>query len=187
VQRRFLSILCIVFASAAVSLQSAKAEGLVRGKERFYYRSSSGEVSSARIIHYRRVLVIHPPATVDPRIDPRLRRAATIADDRASAHTKARCWRYVKEALLASGVIDSYPKSNYACDAGKELEQSYGFQRLPIHDPYQAPVGAVIVYGHGAGGAGHVELRTKDGFASDYHSKNKCYYPLLAIYGKFNS
>jgi hypothetical protein len=187
VRSRFSPILCLVFCSAIASFSSAKAEGLVRGKDRFYYRTASGKVSSARIIHYRRVLVMHPPATVDPRIDPRLRRAATIADDRASAHTKARCWRYVKEALLAAGAVDSYPKTNYACDAGEELVRSYGFKKLPIRDPYSAPLGAVIVYGKGANGAGHVELRTKNGFASDYHSKNKCYYPLLAIYGKFNS
>jgi len=48
-------------------------------------------------------------------------------------------------------------------------------------------VGAVIVYGRGSGGAGHVELRTKQGFVSDYFSKNRCFYPVLAVYGKFSS
>ena len=131
--------------------------------------------------------VVHPNASVDPRIDPRLRRAASIAQERSNAHTKARCWRYVKEALLQAGAVSSYPKTAYACEAGQELVRDYGFKRLPIRDPYAAPVGAVIVYGRGSGGAGHVELRTKDGFVSDYHSKNKCFYPLLAVYGKFSS
>ncbi|HEX8280092.1 MAG TPA: hypothetical protein VF551_01840 [Chthoniobacterales bacterium] len=93
----------------------------------------------------------------------------------------------MKEALLAAGAVSSYPKTNYACQAGDELVRNYGFKRLPIRDPYAAPVGAVIVYGQGSGGAGHVELRTKNGFVSDYRSKSKCYYPLLAVYGKFSS
>lgn len=93
----------------------------------------------------------------------------------------------MKEALLAAGVISSYPKTHYACEAGQELVRDFGFQRLPITDPYEAPVGAVLVYWKGSGGIGHVELRTKDGFVSDYRSKYRCYYPLYAIYGKFSS
>ena len=133
------------------------------------------------------VPVIHPEAEVDPRLDPRLRRAATLAEERAHARTRARCWRYVKEALYAAGVVSSYPKTNYACEAGDELVRNFGFKRMPIRDPYAAPVGAVIVYGKGSGGRGHVELRTKNGFVSDYRSKNRCYYPVLAVYGKFTS
>ena len=186
VQRPFL-LLVFAFLWSLIAVTSTRADGLVRGRYRFYYRTTSGQVSSARIIHRYYVPIVHPSATVDPRIDPRLRRAATIAQERSNAHTKARCWRYVKEALLQAGAVNSYPTTNYACDAGEELVRAYGFQRLPIRDPYAAPVGAVIVYGHGSHGAGHVELRTKDGFASDYHSKNKCYYPLLAVYGKFSS
>jgi len=120
-------------------------------------------------------------------MDPRLRGAATIAQERANARSKARCWRYVKEALFAAGAVSSYPKTSYACDAGEELVRSYGFKKLPMRDPYAAPLGAVIVYGKGSGGAGHVELRTKNGFVSDYRSKNKCFYPVRAIYGKFSS
>ena len=83
--------------------------------------------------------------------------------------------------------MTSYPKTNYAFQAGDELVREYGFKKLPMRDPYAAPLGAVIVYGKGANGAGHVELRTKTGFASDYHSKNRCYYPVLAVYAKFSS
>lgn len=164
-----------------------RAEGLLRSQRTFYYRSSDGKVSHARIVRHYFVPRVHPNAAVDPRIDPRLRKAASIAQERAYAHTKARCWRYVKEALLAAGAVDSYPSTAYACQAGTELVEKYGFKRLPIRDPYAAPLGAVIVYGRGAGGAGHVELRTKDGFVSDYRSKYKCYYPVLAVYGKFSS
>lgn len=166
-----------------------QAEGLAGSKTRFYYQAADGQTSSARIVrrYYVRRITHYPAAPVDPRMDPRLRRAATIAQERAHARTKSRCWRYVKKALLAAGAVRSYPKTHYAREAGTELVRDFGFKRLPIRNPYAAPVGAVIVYGRGAGGAGHVELRTKDGFASDYRSKNKCYYPLLAVYGKFTS
>src|SRR5256886_4098761 len=52
-------------------------------------------------------LLVYPAAKVDPRVNPKLMQAATIAQERAHAHSKSRCWHYVKEALLASGVIDS--------------------------------------------------------------------------------
>lgn len=173
-----------------MSATTAQAEGLVRSKSRFYFKeggSGSGKVVGARIVRRYYVPTVHPSASVDPRLDPRLRRAASFAQERAHARTKARCWRYVKEALVAAGAVDSYPKTNYAYQAGEELVRDHGFKKLPMRDPYAAPVGAVIVYGSGAGGAGHVELRTANGFVSDYKSKNKCFYPVLAVYGKFSS
>lgn len=130
-------------------------------------------------------MAAHPPAQIDPRIDPRLRRAATIAQERANARSKSRCWHYVKTALVASGVIPSYPKTAYASDAGEELVRKYGFRRLPVRNPYSAPLGSILVYGTRS--RGHVEIRTKDGFVSDYQSKSACFYPLLAVYGKFTS
>jgi hypothetical protein len=117
----------------------------------------------------------------------KLIRAASFAQERASARSKAHCWQYVKQALVASGTVTSYPKTSYACQAGDELVQNFGFRKLAgVRDPYDAPVGAVLVYGRGSNGAGHVELRTKDGFVSDYHSKNRCRYPLIAAYVKFS-
>jgi hypothetical protein len=91
----------------------------------------------------------------------------------------------VKKALIAAGVINSYPKTAYAAEAGQELAHDYGFRKLSVRDPYKAPLGAVLVYGNR--NKGHVEIRTKDGFVSDYHSKYRCFYPLLAVYGKFSS
>lgn len=185
---RSLFLLSIGLCAIVVPATIARAEGLAGSKSHFYYRNGSGQITGARIIrHYYRVPIVHPFAQIDPRLDPRLRRAASIAEERSSAHTKARCWRYVKQALLDAGAVTSYPKTNYACQAGEELVRDFGFKKLPMRDPYAAPLGAVIVYGKGAGGAGHVELRTKSGFVSDYHSKNKCFYPVLAIYGKFTS
>lgn len=185
-QRRFL-LTTLIVTSVLASVAGSRAEGLVTSRSRFYYRSGSGNVVGARIIRRYWVPIVHAGGQLDPRIDPRLRHAASIAQERANAHTKARCWRYVKEALVAAGAVSSYPKTAYACEAGDELVRSFGFKRLGMRDPYAAPIGAVIVYGRGSGGAGHVELRTKEGFASDYHSKNKCFYPVLAVYGKYSS
>jgi hypothetical protein len=163
-----------------------RSAGLAPSRSRFYYNDFDGGVGSARIMrHYWRVPVFHPDATIDARLDPRLRRAATIAQERANARSRARCWQYVKEALVASGVIGSYPKTNYASQAGDELVRSYGFKRLPVRDQFAAPIGSVLVFGHGS--AGHVVIRTKTGFVSDYSTKNRCKYPLVAVYGKFSS
>ena len=165
---------------------SARSEGLAKSRTRFYYSNFDGSVGSARIMrHYWNLPVSHPDGQVDSRLDPRLQKAASIAQERANARSKSRCWQYVKTALVESGVIDSYPKTNYATQAGDELVQSYGFKRLPIHDQFAAPVGAVLVFGHGA--EGHVAIRTRDGFVSDYSTKNRCKYPLVAVYGKFSS
>jgi hypothetical protein len=168
----------------AFSISSLRAEGLRESTKKFVYRDANGNVTSVKIVrHYWRKPIVHPFAKVDPRLDPKLTRAATFAQERAHADSQKQCWHYVKHALVAAGVINSYPKTAYAADAADELMRSYGFKRLPIHDPYKAPLGAVLVYGNR--NHGHVEIRTKDGFVSDYHSKFHCSYPLLAIYGKF--
>lgn len=169
---------------ACVLSGTVRGEGLTGSKSKFYYKNSEGEVGSARIIRrYYWKSIVHPFAKIDLSIDPKLRRAATIAQERANAHSRARCWQYVKEALLKSGAVTSYPKTAYAYQAGEELTRDYGFKKLSVRDPYSAPLGAVLVYG----GRGHVEIRTRDGFVSDYHSKNRCFYPLLAVYAKYSS
>jgi hypothetical protein len=175
----------LLIATALVFLaNAARSEGLIKSETKFVYKDANGKVTSVRVIRrYWPVKIVHPLAKIDPRIDPKLRRAATIAQDRANAHSHAQCWHYVKEALIAAGVINSYPQSAYAYQAGEELSRVYGFKKLSVRDPYAAPLGAVLVYG----GRGHVEIRTKDGFASDYYSKERCFYPLLAVYGKFSS
>jgi hypothetical protein len=170
----------------ALSTIEVRSEGLASSRDKFYYRTPAGSTGSARIIRrYWRVPIVHPDARVDSRLDPRLRWAATIAQERANARSKSRCWRSVKEALVASGVINSYPKTNYASEAGEELERNYGFKRMPVRDQFAAPIGSVLVFGHGT--RGHVVIRTKTGFASDYWTKNRCKYPLVAVYGKFSS
>jgi hypothetical protein len=183
--RRITLLFALVFVfGAALSASAARTENL-NFKPQFVFKDRNGKMVSAPIVdEYQKKRIVHPIAKIDPRIDPKLVRAATIADERANAHSKSRCWRYVKEALLASGAVTSYPKTRLAKQAGDELVRDFGFKKLPISDPYAAPVGSVLVYSKGRSRAGHVVIRTKTGFVSDYWTKNACRYVLLGIYGK---
>lgn len=122
------------------------------------------------------------PQSSSFRYDKRMMEAAEIAAERASASSQASCWRYVKTALLRAQIIDSYPKTRFAKEAGVELQTSFGFRKLAVSDPYQAPPGSVLVYG--GPGAGHVELRSKEGFVSDFVSAKPSPRPLLGVYVK---
>lgn len=154
-------------------------------KSKFVFKDRNGKTVSAPIVaEYQKKRIVHPMAKVDPRLDPRLRTAASIADERAYAHSKSRCWRYVKQALVASGLVSSYPKTALAKQAGDELVRDYGFKKLPIRDPYKAPIGSVLVYNKGRSNAGHVEIRTRTGFVSDFRSKDACRAALVGVYAK---
>jgi len=151
---------------------------------RFSFRSSEGKKESAPVItQYYPKQIVYPFAKVDRHIDSRLMQAATIAQERAHAHSRSRCWHYVKEALLASGVIESRPKTELARDAAQELVNTYGFKRLSVTDPFSAPVGSVLVYGTSRS-VGHVEFRTREGFVSDFRSPTPSRRPLLGVYAK---
>ena len=114
--------------------------------------------------------------------DPRMIRAAQIALSRAYPHPTWRCWHYVKDALVDAQVIHSRPSSSWAKEAGTELCEKYGFQKLNVKSPLQAPVGAVLVYG--GADAGHVEIRTATGFVSDFVSPTPYPRPFLGAYVK---
>jgi len=116
------------------------------------------------------------------RYDPRMIQAVQIARQRAHPRMTWHCWAYVKDALLAANVVQDRPKSAWAREAGKELTSHYGFKKISTRDPYEAPVGAVIVYG--GQDAGHVELRTPTGFVSDFVSSSPYPRPVLGIYIK---
>ncbi len=149
------------------------------------FQDRTGQTVSAPIVEqYQKNRIVHATAKTDSRLDRKLRRAATIADERAHAHSKSRCWRSVKQALLASGAISSYPKTALAKQAGEELVRDYGFKKLAICDPYAVPVGSVLVYNKDRGQPGHVEIRTKNGFVSDFRSKDPSRHFLLGVYGK---
>jgi hypothetical protein len=122
------------------------------------------------------------PHAAGRRYDSRMVEAARIARHRAQPHGTYYCWRYVKDALVQAGVVDSRPTTAYAKQAGAELCQKYGFVKLHVSDPMDAPVGAVLVYG--GSDAGHVELRTETGFVSDFVSRTPYHRPLLGAFVK---
>src|SRR5262249_10573192 len=127
---------------------------------RFSFRSPQGKKETVPVISdYYPKRIVYPYAKVDRRIDNRLVQAAMSAQDRSHSHSLSRCLQYVKDALLATGVIDSRPKTDLARDAASELVNNYGFKKLSITDPFAAPVGSVLVYGT-ARSVGHVEIRT---------------------------
>lgn len=108
--------------------------------------------------------------------------AAELAVRRAKPSPSYRCWRSVKKDLVAARIIPSYPSTQYAKDAGRELEAQYGFRKLPLRDPRMAPLGSILVYG--GSGAGHVEFRSREGYVSDFVSPKPSPRPLLGIYVK---
>lgn len=152
-------------------------------KPKFGYTDASGKKQSVEVVdkYYPKKLVL--PFSHDSNIDPKLRRAATIAEERARAHSLSKCWRYVKEALVAAGVVKSRPQTLLAKQAGQELVKNYGFKKLPVTNPYEAPVGSVLVY-DAKRAAGHVEIRTENGFVSDFRSKTPSRRPLLGVFAK---
>ena len=150
----------------------------------FSFKTPEGKKESVPVIsQYYPKQIVYPFGRVDRHIDSRLMQAASIAEERAHAHSRSMCWHYVKEALLASGVIDSRPKSELARDAASELVSNYGFKKLSVTDPFSAPVGSVLVYGT-SHSVGHVEFRTKNGFVSDFRSPTPSRRPLLGVYAK---
>jgi hypothetical protein len=156
----------------------------VRPIPHYSFKTPDGRQESVPVItHYYPNQIVHPLGTTDKHLDPKLTRAATIAQERAHAHSRSMCWHYVKEALLASGVIDSRPKSELARDAAQDLVSNYGFKKLSVRDPFAAPIGSVLVYGTSRS-VGHVEIRTKDGFVSDFRSPTPSHRPLIGVYAK---
>ncbi len=187
--RRYHSFLFLIAGLGALALSSPALAEQDKSSTRFVFTNADGRVESAKVITSFTGKSTNPFARVhSPRfthLDPKLLRAATIAEERANAHSKSRCWRYVKEALLASGAVSSYPKTEFAREAGGELVGAFGYTRLAVRDPYQAPIGSVLVYGSGRA-AGHVEIRTAHGFVSDFRSPTPSKRPLIGVYAKIS-
>ena len=169
---------------AAGSATAAQPNGSAAKTQQFTFKDSTGNAVSVPLVDdaAKRKVSTRLLAKIDPRVGSSLMRAATIAQERAHARSKSRCWRYVKQALLAAGVVNTYPKTAYAKQAGDELVRNHGFKRLPISNPYAAPVGAVLVYT--ARGPGHVELRTQTGFVSDFRTPTPSRRKLIGVYAK---
>ena len=151
----------------------------------FKFKDLNGNFASVPLVEdsAKRKLSKATLAKIDPSLSPKLAQAATIAQERANANSKSKCWRYVKQALLAAGAVDSYPKTALAKQAGTELVNDYGFVKLPVTDPYAAPIGAVLVY-TAKGAPGHVEIRTETGFVSDFSTDKPSKRKLIGVYAK---
>src|ERR1041385_1441085 len=119
----------------------AAAFGFAAPKHQFVYTDASGKKQSADVVDKYYPKKIVQPFGGDSKIDPKLRRAATIAEERAHRHSLSKCWHFVKEALVAAGVVKSRPQTTLAKQAGQELVKNYGFKKLPVTNLYEAPVG----------------------------------------------
>jgi hypothetical protein len=181
--RKITPYLIVGICCVAFHPRPAVALNFSAPKPKFGFTDASGKKQSVEVVEKYYPKKIVQPFGNDSKIDPKLRRAATIAEERARAHSLSKCWHYVKEALVAAGVVKSRPQTTLAKQAGQELVNNYGFKKLPVTDPYQAPVGAVLVYGANRA-AGHVEIHTENGFASDFRSKTPSRRPLLGVFAK---
>ena len=91
-------------------------------KPTFAYTDAFGKKQSVQVVDkYYPKKIVEPFAKVDGNIDPKLRRAATIAQERARAHSLSKCWHFVKEALVAAGVVKSRPQTTLAKQAGHSV------------------------------------------------------------------
>jgi LysM repeat protein len=113
--------------------------------------------------------------------------AAAIAYAMKHAHKTSQhlCLKYVKRALFATKMIPTYPGVIAAKDFGPSLAAA-GFQNLletkPGTNLSTAPVGAVIIYRpvemqvhEGKTIYGHIEIKTADGYVSDYFTTSPTY------------
>lgn len=113
--------------------------------------------------------------------------AAAIAYAMKHAHKTSQhlCLKYVKRALFATKMIPTYPGVVAAKDFGPSLAAA-GFQNLLETKPGinlgTAPVGAVIIYRpvemqvhEGKTIYGHIEIKTEDGYVSDYFTTSPTY------------
>jgi len=174
---RTLQFICLC-AVAILVVPGASRAGTIAT---YSYSGSLFDVRTARNIGPD-LQVVFGPKSADIRYDARMIHAAEIAAARAHAHSTSRCWHSVKNALLDAQVVPSRPTSEYAKQAGNELQEKYGFTKIWVSSPFDAPVGAVLVYG--GRGAGHVEIRTTTGFVSDFISPTPSPRPLLGVYVK---
>src|SRR5579885_579065 len=73
--------------------------------------------------------------------DNQMIQAGQIAEASARSRSHRHCWRAVKSAMLEANVLDDRPTTKYAKQAGAELEEKFGFKKLDVSDPYDAPIG----------------------------------------------
>ena len=164
--RKIFTTLFLLFAAVAVASPAAARA-----------RSEKPKIKSDLI---KSDLDYSPRSEPSPFEDDPMLEAIEIATLSAHKHSHRHCWRAVKDALFEANVVPFRPTSKYAWQAGEELEQKFSFKKLEVTDPFEAPVGSILVYG--GPGAGHVEFRTGDGFVSDFANPRPSHRPLIGVY-----
>lgn len=159
------SSMCAVAAPKKIDLNSVSISR--------YDRTAARELNTNEATHFG-------PQAGRFKYDERMIRASEIARSRARKHSTKKCWRSVKDALLAAKALPTRPDTLYAKQAAGELSREYGFKKLSVKDPWRAPIGSVLVYG--GRGAGHVEFRTRTGFVSDFFSIKPSARPFIGAY-----
>src|SRR4029077_2379512 len=96
---KLLTLIVITLACAAFCPRPASALGFSAPKPQFAYTDASGKKQSVDVVDKYYPKKIVQPFSGDSKIDPKLRRAATIAEERARRHSLSKCWHFVKEAL----------------------------------------------------------------------------------------
>src|SRR6266513_1287830 len=87
----------LIASFALFAATAAHGQMVESAKSRFIFKDADGKTDSAEVVtKYIPKKIVHPLAKMDGSVDPKLRRAATIAEDRAHAHSREQCWHYVK-------------------------------------------------------------------------------------------
>src|SRR5207245_9221047 len=101
-----LGLCCVAFCP-----RPAAALNFSAPKPKFGYRDASGKKQSIEVVDkYYPKKIVHPFGN-DSNIDPKLRRAATIAEERVRAHSLSTCWLYVIVAVVDDVVLYFRPES----------------------------------------------------------------------------
>ena len=140
-------------------------------------------------------------ATTPYSADERVENAIRFALRHSTTYSRGRCTAAVRQALYATGVVPYRitfghgDRRNWAGNTGPQWEQN-GFRNLlatregrrSIQSPYDAPVGAILVYRGTTNRThmGHVEIRHANGFVSDYRSSRPVGsgFELIGVYVK---
>ena len=158
---RYMALLAAVMTMLMMAF-APMVHGQDVGLAVFNYTDASGKKQSVDVVDkYYPKKIVQPIAKADAQIDPKLRRAATIAEERARAHSLIEVLAF-REGSAGCCRRSEVPAANNAGEtsrpgAGEQLR----IQKLPVSNPYEAPVGSVLVYG-AKRAAGHVEIRTEN-------------------------
>src|ERR1041384_4210886 len=88
---KLLTLIVITLACASFYPRSAAALGFSAPNAKFGYTDTSGKKQSVEVVDkYYPKKIVKPFPKADAQIDPKLRRAATIAEKRAAGHVEIR-------------------------------------------------------------------------------------------------